>query len=170
MEFHETLESTPSNHRELWNLAIDRLCDLKHDLENGDSSIAEILIPFSQETSIRKFIGNWCRDRAAGRYVIPQEEQLADDKRPDFRVQSSMFDGPVPVELKLADKWTGSQLFERLENQLCGDYLRDIRSSCGIFLLVNHGGKKTWTPPGNKRLAFNDLVTALQQHWENLAA
>ena len=169
VEFHEALESTPSNHRDLWNLAIDRLCDLKHDLENGDSSIAEILIPFSQETSIRKFIGNWCRDRAAGRYVIPQEEQLADDKRPDFRVQSSMFDGPVPIELKLADKWTGSQLFERLENQLCGDYLRDVRSSCGIFLLVNHGGKKTWAPLGRKRLSFNALVTALQQHWESFA-
>ena len=80
-----------------------------------------------------------------------------------------MFDGPVPVELKLADKWTGSQLFERLENQLCGDYLRDIRSSCGIFLLVNHGGKKTWTPPGSTRVAFNDLVAALQQRWETLA-
>ncbi|MBK5356072.1 hypothetical protein JFU37_26730 [Pseudomonas sp. TH41] len=170
VEFHEALESTPSNHRDLWNLAIDRLSDLKHDLENGDSSIAEILIPFSQETSIRKFIGNWCRDRAAGRYIIPQEEQLADDKRPDFRVQSSLFDGPVPVELKLADKWTGSQLFERLENQLCGDYLRDIRSSCGIFLLVCHGDKNTWSPPGKKRLAFDDLVTALQQHGEILAA
>lgn len=80
-----------------------------------------------------------------------------------------MFDGPVPVELKLADKWTGSQLFERLENQLCGDYLRDVRSSCGIFLLVNHGGKKTWAPPGSKRVSFNALVTALQQHWETLA-
>lgn len=169
VEFHEALESTPSNHRDLWSLAIDRLFDLKYDLEDGDSSIAEILMPFSQETSIRKFIGNWCRDRAAGRYVIPQEEQLADDKRPDFRVQSSMFDGPVPVELKLADKWTGLQLFERLENQLCGDYLRDVRSSCGIFLLVNHGSKKTWMLPGKQRVAFNDLVTALQQHWMSLA-
>ncbi|MGY4661157.1 hypothetical protein ACVWZ9_001951 [Pseudomonas chlororaphis] len=169
VEFHESLESTPSNHRDLWSLAIDRLLDLKHDLEDGDSSIAEILLLAKQETAIRKYIGSWCRDRASGRYVIPQEEQLADDKRPDFRVHSSIFDGPVPIELKLADKWTGTELLERLENQLGGDYLRDIRSSCGVFLLVNHGRKKSWTLPGNKRVAFNELVTALQQHWLFLA-
>lgn len=169
IEFHDYLESTPSTHRELWNLALDRLNDLKRDLEDGDSSIAEILLLAEQETAIRKFIGNWLRDRAAGRYVIPQEEQLADDKRPDFRVHGNNFDAPMPIELKLADKWTGTKLFERLENQLGGDYLRDIRSSCGVFLLVNHGGKKTWTLPGKKRVAFKELVSELQQHWRELA-
>ncbi|HBO6119164.1 TPA: hypothetical protein L4583_006150 [Pseudomonas aeruginosa] len=168
IEFHEYLERTPTTHRELWSLAVDRLNDLKHDLEDGDSSIAEILLLAEQETAIRKFVGNWLRDRAAGRYVIPQEEQLADDKRPDFRVHGSI-DAPVPMELKLADKWTGAQLLERLENQLGGDYLRDIRSSCGVFLLVNHGGKKTWVLPGKRRAVFEDLITALQQHWCSLA-
>lgn len=169
MEFHEDLESTPSTHRELWNLAVDRINDLKRDLEDGDSSIAEILLLAEQETAIRKFIGNWLRERAAGRYVIPQEEQLADDKRPDFRVHGVNCDAPVPVELKLADKWTGPKLFERLENQLGGDYLRDIRSSCGIFLLVNHGGKKNWTLPNKKKVSFKDLINELHQHWRLLA-
>lgn len=168
VDFQNQLEKAPANHRELWSLAIDRLHDLKHDLENGDSSIAEILLLANQETALRKFIGNWCRDRAGGRYVIPQEEQLADDKRPDFRMHSSRFDGPVPIELKLADKWPGSRLFERLENQLGGDYLRDTRSSCGIFLVVNQGGRGIWeTPKG--RLAFDELVMALQDEWQSLA-
>lgn len=169
IEFHNYLESTPSTHRELWNLAVDRLNDLKHDLEDGDSSIAEILLLAEQEVAIRKFIGNWLRDRAAGRYVIPQEEQLADDKRPDFRVHSNNFDAPVPVELKLPDKWTGAKLLERLENQLGGDYLRDIRSSCGVFLLVNHGGKKSWTLPGKKKVVFKELINEVQQQWRLLA-
>ncbi|WP_236232550.1 NACHT domain-containing protein [Pseudomonas tohonis] len=169
IEFHDYLENTPSTHRELWNLAIDRLNDLKRDLEDGDSSIAEILLLAEQETVIRKFIGNWLRDRAAGRYVIPQEEQLADDKRPDFRVHSNHFDAPVPIELKLADKWTGPQLLERLENQLGGDYLRDIRSNCGVFLLVNHGGKKSWKFSKKNKATFQDVIQKLQQHWLSLA-
>lgn len=168
VDFQNLLEKIPASHHELWSLAIDRLHDLKHDLENGDSSIAEILLLANQETALRKYIGNWCRERAGGRYVIPQEEQLADDKRPDFRMHSSRFDGPVPIELKLADKWSGSRLFERLENQLGGDYLRDIRSSCGIFLVVNQGSRDTWETP-NGRLAFDDLVTALQDEWQSLA-
>jgi hypothetical protein len=56
-------------------------------------------------------------------------------KKTDLRFHGAVFDGPVRAELKLADKWTGPHLFERLEVQLCGDYLRDKRSSRGIFLL-----------------------------------
>ncbi|WP_442108423.1 hypothetical protein [Pseudomonas sp. NUPR-001] len=169
IEFHNNLESTPSTHRELWNLAVDRLLDLKHDLEDGDSSYAEILLRTNQETSIRKFIGSWLRDHAAGRYVVPQEEQLADDKRPDYRIQNSDFYEPVPVELKLSQNWSGPDHFERLENQLCGDYLRGMNSSCGIFLLVNHGGQATWASPNNGQVKFEDLVTALQNHWLAIA-
>jgi len=70
--------ATPANHRELWYHAVDKLDALKHDLENGDSSIASILQAVDRETEFRKFLGGWCRDRAAGRYVIPQEEELGD--------------------------------------------------------------------------------------------
>lgn len=169
IDFQNNLESTPSTHRELWNLAVDRLLDLKHDLEDSDSGYAEILLKTNQETSIRKFIGTWLRDHAAGRYVVPQEEQLADDKRPDFRVQNSDFYEPVPIELKLSQNWTGPEHFERLENQLCGDYLRDVNSSCGIFLLVNHGGQATWASPNDGQVKFEDLVTTLQDYWLDIA-
>ena len=100
------------------------------------------------------------------RYVVPQEEELADAKRPDMRIHSTGFDGPVPTELKIADKWTGTQLFDRLENQLCGDYLRDDRSSCGIYLLVNRGAERNqWEHPATGvRLDFAGLVDALQAH------
>lgn len=168
--FHDRLERTPSNHRDLWYLAVDRLLDLKYDLEEGDSSIASILQPIDQETEIRKYIGNWCREHSGGRYVIPQEEELADAKRPDLRFHGIGFDGPVPAELKLADKWTGPHLFERLEIQLCGDYLRDKRSSRGIFALVYHGTKLSWDLPNGKRAeSFDALIEALQDHWTILA-
>jgi hypothetical protein len=165
-EFGKSLVATPANHRELWYHAIDKLNALKHDLENGDSSIASILQAVDQETEFRKFIGGWCRDHAAGRYVIPQEEELADAKRPDLRFFGVGFDAPVPAELKLADKWTGPHLFERAEIQLCGDYLRDIRSSRGIFLLVYLGVKSYWDLPNGRRVStFEMLIDELQRHW-----
>ncbi|HET9775342.1 MAG TPA: hypothetical protein VFP77_02110, partial [Gemmatimonadaceae bacterium] len=100
-DFNDELECTPSNHRDLWYLAVSRLLDLKYDLEEGDASIASILQPVDQETEIRKYIGNWLRDRSSGRYVVPQEEELADAKRPDLRFHGMGFDGPVPGELKI---------------------------------------------------------------------
>lgn len=171
-EFAVDLERTPSNHHELWDLAVDRLNDLKNDLEGGDTSIAPVLALATKEVLVRNFIGGWCRDRAAGRYTIPQEEELSDAKRPDLRFQGAGFDAPVPVELKLTGgAWTGPKLFERLENQLCGDYLRDDRSRRGILLLVHNSPRGTWDHPlGGRIKSFDALLEALRHHWKTLSA
>jgi hypothetical protein len=166
-DFHERLDRTPGNHRELAELAVLRLLDLKDDLEHGDSSVAVILQSVTKETDMRKYIGRELREKAFGRYSIPQEEELADAKKPDLRFQGVSFDGPVPAELKLADNWTGPELFERLENQLCRDYLRDNRSNRGIFVLVYRGEKAGWDVPGSdNRVDFTGLNAALQDHWQ----
>jgi len=169
-EFYDEQERTPGCHRDLFDLAVMRMNDLKSDLENGDSSIASILRQIRDEIEIRKYIGGWCRDFAGGRYSIPQEEELADAKRPDFRWHGVGFDAPVPMELKLADNWTGPALFERLRVQLCGDYLRDIRSGRGLLVLVYRGEKKSWElPEKGSQVAFDVLVEALQKYWEGIS-
>ena len=167
LEFQEMIERTPTNHRELFELAEMRFLDLKVHMEHGDSSIADILIRgATQETEMRKFIGEWLRNEAQGRYSIPQEEELADAKRMDLRMHGMGFDEPVPIELKLAEKWSASKLLERLENQLCGDYLRDIRSNRGLYILVRGDNKKQWQlPEGKETVDFDGLVFALQRHW-----
>jgi hypothetical protein len=170
-EIHDSLERTPTNHRELAELANLRLLDLKDDLENGDTSTASILRTVRRETDVRKFIGRELREKALGRYAITQEEELADAKRPDLRFHGSGFDAPVPVELKLASKWSGPALLERLENQLCGGYLRDSRSARGVFVLLYDGEKSEWELPGSLgSVGFSDLVVALRQRWEELSA
>ena len=170
-EFSKSLEFTPTNHRELFDLAVQRLLDLKYDLEDGDNSLASILINEKREPKIRNFIGGWCREKAQGKYSIQQEEELADAKKPDLRFLSSAFDAPVPVELKLADNnWGAPKLFELLQDQLCGDYLRDNRSNRGIFLLVYRGEQKSWQiPNGNQKANFFELLEALQKHWEEIS-
>ena len=170
-DFYEKLERTPRNHRELAELAILRLLDLKDDLEHGDSSVAGILQTVTHETDMRKYIGRELREKALGRYSIPQEEELADAKKPDMRFHGMGFDGPVPAELKLADNWPGPALFECLENQLCGDYLRDNRSGRGIFVLVYRGEKAGWdVPGGDNRVDFAGLIVALQDHWRRISS
>lgn len=171
LEFQSGIERTPATHRELFELAQLRFLDLKDELEHGDSSIADVLIAgATQETQMRKYIGGWCRDRAKGRYVVPQEEEFADAKRADIRFHGVGFDAPMPIELKLADKWSGEKLFERLENQLCGDYLRDARSNRGMFVLVRRGEKVSWKLPGKaKGVAFEELVDALQSRWLDIS-
>jgi hypothetical protein len=168
-QFDKDFERTPANHRELFDLAVLRLLDLKHELEDGDASTASVLINAEFETVVRNYIGAWCSKSSLGRYVIPQEEELPDAKRPDLRWHGFAFKGPVPTELKIADKWSGPQLFERLEGQLVGDYLRDDASSRGIYLLINRGTRRRWQLPNGEMADFGELVSALQNHWASVA-
>jgi hypothetical protein len=168
-EFGEALERTPKNPLELFELVCLRLEDLKVSLESGDTSMAAILLLVKDEETLRNYFGDQFRTTARGRYSVPQEEELADAKRPDIRVHGSGFDAAVPIELKIADSWSGNQLFERLEEQLCGDYLRDPRSARGVFLLVHRGDKPRWDLPSGQRVDFGGLVDALQTHWIRLA-
>lgn len=168
-QFGKEFERTPANHRELFDLAVLRLLDLKHELEDGDASTASVLINAGLETLVRNWIGVWCSKSSQGRYIIPQEEELPDAKRPDLRWHGFAFKGPVPTELKIADNWTGPQLFERLEAQLAGDYLRDDASTRGIYLLIYRGMQKHWQLPSGEMANFVELVSALQEHWASVA-
>lgn len=168
-QFGKEFERTPANHRELFDLAVLRLLDLKHELEDSDASTASVLIHAGLETLVRNWIGVWCSKSSQGRYIIPQEEELPDAKRPDLRWHGFAFKGPVPTELKIADNWTGPQLFERLEAQLAGDYLRDDASTRGIYLLIYRGMQKHWQLPSGEMANFVELVSALQEHWASVA-
>ena len=168
-EFNEKMEKTPKTHTELAELAGLRLLDFKYDIEQGDSSIAVTLQKITKETEMRNFIGRELREKANGRYSIPQEEELTDTKKPDLRFHGMGFDGPVPVELKLAGRWNGPKLFERLENQLCKDYLRDNRSTRGIYLLIYRGDKSRWQLPNGRHVVFSDLIDELQGHWQKIS-
>jgi len=87
---------------------------------------------------------------------------LADAKRPDLRVHTTTIDAPVVIELKLANKgWTISSLCERLRNQLVGQYMRDVRSTCGVFLVVLAKNKRWKNPITKKNITFNELVDLL---------
>lgn len=147
-----------------------RLLDLRDDLENGDDSVAKVLQRVQDETEMRNYLAHELRGKAQGRYSITQEEEFADDKRPDLRFHGAGFDAPVPAELKLAERWTGPQLFERLENQLSGDYLRDNRSARGIFALVNRTKNRRWQLPSGDMVDFDGLLNALRTHWNSIAA
>jgi hypothetical protein len=168
--FAEEAELAPKNNQELFDMAVSRLLDLKADLEDGDNSIAEILQSVKEETKHRNVIANWLREHSLEKYSISQEEELADAKKPDIRLRGFGFDAPVPIELKIVDnKWTVKKLIERLKNQLCGQYMRDIRSNYGIFLLVYLGNKKFWKHPktGN-HINFDELISLLEKEAEKI--
>lgn len=77
-DFHKLLERTPANHRDLAELALLRLHDLKDDLENGDNSLADILVNGATlETEMRRYIGKELRDKAQDYVLRKLNDQLS---------------------------------------------------------------------------------------------
>ena len=95
------------------------------------------------------------------------EEELADAARTDIRLNAPGISAPVPIELKIANNWSGRKLRERLENQLVGQYMRS--STCGVFLLVKNSEKR-WQKPGTPELLqFDELLSWLEREADALA-
>ena len=170
-EFAVKLERTPSSPRELFEIARIRLVDLKYKYEEGDTSPYKVLITIDKEPVLRNYLADELRGTAHARYSISQEEEMPNAQRTDIRFLRAKIPGMVPVELKIADKWSGPELFAKLKDQLCRDYLRDVDSTRGIYLLVHHGKKIKWQHPDSKKLLpFEELIAALQCSAQNIIA
>jgi hypothetical protein len=166
-EFSAWGERQPRNEAELYALALARLDDLKIDLEEGDQSEAALFLGLKDEPQVRNAFANRLIKSSRSLYTIGSEEEFADAKKSDIRFNAPQVVAPVPVELKIADNWTISELAERFENQLIGQYMRV--SSHGIFLLVHNGKVSGWNDPATKqRLTFAEVVDTMKRNTVDL--
>lgn len=170
-EYDQYQTSTPTTHRQLFDLTVDRLIDLKACLEQGNNSPYKTWQRVEGETEMRNLVTGWLNDRSFGRYTCAQENELPNRQRPDIWVQKSHVLSPVPIELKLLDKgWSGPELCERLRNQLAGDYLREATAGCGVMLLIWQGqsAQSSWQIDGQS-VPLVKLENTLKSYWHEVA-
>ncbi|MDX6915013.1 hypothetical protein R9X49_07810 [Pectobacterium carotovorum] len=170
-DFSQYQMRTPTTHRQLFDLTVDRLIDLKAWIENGNDSPYKTWQRVEGETEMRNLVAGWLSNHSSGRYTCAQENELPNSQRPDIWTQHVLIPSPVPIELKLLDNWTGPQLCERLRNQLAGDYLREHTAGCGVMLLVWKGqsNKEHWQI-GEQRIMLSGLKDALKSYWDSVAS
>jgi hypothetical protein len=160
-EFAQWAEKRPKSEADLFALGLARLDDLKKDIEEGDESEAPLLIKVTNEPELRRHFASQLRKSSRSLYTVGSEEELADATRTDIRLNAPQVSAPLPIELKIADKWTLAQLIKRLENQLVRQYMRI--SQYGILLVVRNGQKKWKDTHAKKLLSFADLIETLKR-------
>jgi hypothetical protein len=165
--FAKSQTITPVTHRQLFDLAVHRLQDLKNWLERGNDSPWRTWQRAGGETEMRTLIAGWLNQHCRDQYTTAQEPELSNSQRMDIWLQNTSVQSPVPIELKLLDKdWSGPQLCERLRNQLAGDYLREESAGCGLMLLVSQGKNPERRWMINQRLiGLVELANALKSYW-----
>ncbi len=161
----------PQTHHQLFDIATERLLDIKDWLELGNDSPARTWQKVDNENEMRHLITGALNQRRHGQFTTAQEPEIATSQRMDIWLQNTHVDTPVPIELKLLDKqWTGPDLCERLINQLIGGYMREKHATCGIMLLVWIGAKpdRQWRIH-NKQVGLEDIAKALKAYWRHVA-
>lgn len=169
--FDKSQTITPVTHRQLFDLGVHRLLDLKNWLERGNDSPWQTWQRANGETEMRTLIAGWLNQQCRDQYTTAQESELANSQRMDIWLHNTKVHSPMPIELKLLDKgWSGPKLCERLRNQLAGDYLREESAGCGVMLLVWQGREpeKRWTING-RCVGLSELASALKLYWQSIA-
>ena len=113
-EFDSRLTRTPTTQRQLFDLAVDHLTDMKNWLEHADSSPFLTWRRAKTEREMRILVaGQLVRD-SENRFTISQEDEVANRQRMDIRINNQDSEHPIPIELKLLDKgWSGPKLCKR---------------------------------------------------------
>lgn len=165
--FRSSAERIPRSVNDLFELACHRLDDIKLSLEEGDESVASTLQRIDKEPEFRRNISAQLRLISAGFYNVASEEELANGQKTDIRLLHSAVSHGMPIEIKIADKWSAQQLADQLNLQLVGDYMRE--SPAGIFLLLRRGSvsfhdKQSWKMPrSTKSMNFQELIEWLEE-------
>jgi hypothetical protein len=162
--FSKEAEKQPRFARELFDLACSRMDDIKLDIEDGRYSQAELLLSVDFEPKLRNWFADELQKRNKGKYSVSTEDELADATRPDLNVHAPLVDCPTVIELKITDKWSVPKLYERLHNQLVGQYLRDARSQYGVYLLVWQG---KWKRKIDEKKLLKSKLTTRHKHFDD---
>ena len=99
-------DKTPKSQVELFSLTCDRIEDLKHDIEAGDFSLAPLLSK-AKEKDIQMFVADRLKIIASGKYTTTREDEVIHENHPDIRIHNAEIIGPVSIEIKIADNWSG---------------------------------------------------------------
>ena len=170
-EFSAKLTRTPETQRQLFDLTVARVTDLKNWVEHGKDSPYRTWKKADDEVEIRNLVAGWLNDHWRNPYTIAQEPEVANRQRMDIWLQNEKVPSPVPIELKLLDKgWSGPDLCKSLRDQLAGDYLREATSGYGLMLLVWQGRKpERRRRIGGRLVGISDVCEALQKHWGTIS-
>ena len=103
-EFDSNLTRTPSTHRQLFDLTVARLIDLKNWVERGNDSPYRTWQKAEDENEMRNLVVGWLNQNWGNRSTTAQEPELANRQRMDIWLQNAKVRSPVPVELKMLDK------------------------------------------------------------------
>jgi len=169
--FEDDFNTVPRNPEDLQRVAMARIEDLQHRLVHSDFGLGAQVKNLEQEVDVQRWMAGELAATQGRSYTLEREPHVANEKEPDIRLSSKGSDARLPIEIKVAESWSLSQLEEALTTQLAGRYLRNRNGRWGILLLVHqHGRSQGWEASPGNFLSFNQTVEHLRKLAAEIAA
>jgi hypothetical protein len=162
-ELEQKFDTAPNTPLDLQRVAMRRLADIGHDLHHADFAQGAVVKALKGERAVQNWIANELRTRQRRAYSVEREPHVVEEKEPDIRLRAQTTDASLPIEIKVAESWSLSELEDALNIQLGGRYLRHQDGKHGVLLLVHQKrrGSRGWESAAGSSLSFREVVSHL---------
>jgi hypothetical protein len=163
--FEQSKQAAPRTGKDLRSVLVGRIEDMQHDLLHDDFSQGQTLKGIGSEKEVQKWVADRLRLKQGRSFSVEREPHVVDEKEPDVRIRAKATDANVSIEIKVAESWSLTELYDALEVQLCGRYLRSDQGRYGVLLLVHQNARPMgWKDNASGRyLAFPQVVDRLRE-------
>jgi hypothetical protein len=161
--FETSKEAVPRTPLDLQRLALDRIADIQDHLLTGDFAQGRTVKGLEKERDVQGWVADRFELMKGSSYSTDRESRVVDEKSPDLRLRARASSASVPIEIKVAERWTLPQLEVALTTQLCGQYLRAADARHGILLIVHQNPRPLgWEVAPGVYLNFEQVVAHLE--------
>ncbi|GAA0623977.1 hypothetical protein GCM10009422_20300 [Brevundimonas kwangchunensis] len=161
--WEDRFETPPKNRDELFQVVLDRLDDMRHDILHHDFNDRADLEKIEREEDLQPKLALRLANSARGQFHITREDEVAGKKETDIRFHAPSMDRAV-VEIKVGDNCSINDLVAAIDDQLIAKYLRHSSCTAGC-LLVTYAGRKGFTcADTNKKIGFQEVIRRLRVH------
>ncbi len=170
-ELEAECDVAPRTPRDLQSIAMLRISDIHHALHHADFAQGGTVKSLPNEREVQKWVAAELRNRQGCAYSVERELHVVEEKEPDIRIRAKATDASLPIEIKVAESWTRSELEDALTVQLGGRYLRAQDAKHGVLLLVHQKPRQRgWRNSDGKRMNFDAVVEHLRKIADDMAA
>ncbi len=155
----------------MFQLMLDRLSDLQHDISAHEFTERPILLRIDKEAEMQVWFAKRLQDRANGAYKVDREAMVVNAKETDIRLLSVRTSDQAVIEIKLANNgYSVTDFLTALEVQLVGQYMQHDTCRAGC-LLITMAEPRTWKHPDDgTSMSFAAVIDLLKAKAKALVA
>lgn len=165
IEMERSFDRAPPTTADLLLLARRRLEAIDHDLIHGKFAQGDTLQGLPDEDAVQRWIADQFEARNKEAYSVQRESEVVGATAPDIMLTSRHNGVDLPIEIKIVDGMTVTEMEAALETQLCGQYLRHQSARHGVLLLVyQHPRPMGWSlVPDEPLVPFGAVLEHLEK-------